>query len=419
MPQPQPRPPSTLQAQGAPGASDMPGRAPMHGAAGHPEESGRAGPMPLPAMRGTQGRDVAPGRSRLRQAQKARPRSAKAITAPDVAPRDNRDGRPVGRRRRANGGRTVRRNGAGGLMRQRAAPASRPARPPRPDVPRADRRHRPARFLRADRNRLRRARGAQPQRDGAPRCAESGRIGDPHGRGRRSPPWQRPARSRPSSRCDSPAWPAGMIRRPSWLCRGWSRSPPCRSGRRPRPSAARGLPCVVLLEQQQAMVAPRVRATMGWPIRRMMEAALGKTPTASARRFTSLFRRSIGLVRCWRGKDMWAGTSCSRRPRGRPAWVSLGAAVRTFAPVSPAWARSCWSKASRFAAATTACWPRSCAEVSAGEVAKFHLDPAPRWPPGGTAPEAMRSREILAREGLPNLRPQARQHPASELAAEA
>ena len=32
------------------------------------------------------------------------------------------------------------------------------------------------------------------------------------------------------------------------------------------------------------------------PIRRMMEGSFGKIPTTSARRFTSLFRRSIGLV---------------------------------------------------------------------------------------------------------------------------
>jgi hypothetical protein len=45
------------------------------------------------------------------------------------------------------------------------------------------------------------------------------------------------------------------------------------------------------------------------PISRVMLASFGKIPTTSARRFTSLFNRSNGLVecslvRCWPGKVM-------------------------------------------------------------------------------------------------------------------
>ena len=43
-------------------------------------------------------------------------------------------------------------------------------------------------------------------------------------------------------------------------------------------------------------------------MRRVMEASFGKMPTMSARRFTSLLRRSMGLVecsfvRCWAGNE--------------------------------------------------------------------------------------------------------------------
>ena len=44
------------------------------------------------------------------------------------------------------------------------------------------------------------------------------------------------------------------------------------------------------------------------PIKRVMLSSFGKMPTTSARRFTSLFSRSSGLVecsfaRCWAGKE--------------------------------------------------------------------------------------------------------------------
>src|ERR1700687_2580445 len=60
------------------------------------------------------------------------------------------------------------------------------------------------------------------------------------------------------------------------------------------------------------------------PTRRVMEASLGKMPTTSARRLTSLFRRSSGLVECnfcqWAlGKAMKAITSASANAAALPS----------------------------------------------------------------------------------------------------
>ena len=68
--------------------------------------------------------------------------------------------------------------------------------------------------------------------------------------------------------------------------------------------------------------------------------SLGKMPTTSARRLTSLLRRSsefvLSLVQCCAGNSMYASTSCCSHPSAPRVLANAGAADRRHAARSDA-----------------------------------------------------------------------------------
>jgi hypothetical protein len=99
------------------------------------------------------------------------------------------------------------------------------------------------------------------------------------------------------------------------------------------------------------------------PIRRTMAPSLGKIPTTSARRLTSLFSRSSGfvewiLLRCWMGKSMCASTSASLSSMNAPSFGHLARSwSATGRNICLTAGRSGWINAWRSAAETMLCWP--------------------------------------------------------------